>query len=158
VVRAFFRDPSGANSRYVTEFYELLKEARRAEASLKYMPAERIAEYEAEHRQAIEQRRSAEKVSHWMAGLRRENEQLRNDRDLPAVERQRMIAENNQQIRWLARDFMREIEAGKAAERARSMRKPESASTPAGTARRGEDAAGARLRAIRRGIQPQALP
>jgi hypothetical protein len=136
VVRAFFRDPSGANSRYVNEFYELLREARRAEASLKYMTPERMAEYEAEHRQAIEQRRSAEKVSRWMAQLRRENEQLRHDRDLPAEERQRMIAENNQQIRWFARDFMREIEAGKAAERARSMRKPESASTPAGDAPR----------------------
>jgi len=103
VARAFFRDPSGSNSRYVNEFYDLLKEARRAEASLKHLPAERMAEYEAKHREALEQRRGAEKVSKWMAELRRENEGLRRDRDLPAEERVRMIAENNAQIRWLAK-------------------------------------------------------
>jgi len=33
----------------------------------------------------------------------RENEGLRDDRDVPTEERVRMIAENNAQIRWLAK-------------------------------------------------------
>jgi hypothetical protein len=45
-----------------------------------------------------------------MAELRRENEQLRESRDLPPEERARIIVENNRVIRWLARDYMKEVE------------------------------------------------
>lgn len=108
VARVFFHDPSGANSRQVSEFYELLREARRADSSLKYMEPERMADYYAKHRAAIEHRRSADKVARFMADLRKENEQLRKSRDLPDMERASMIIENNRQIRWLARDFMKD--------------------------------------------------
>lgn len=113
VAKAFFRDPSGANSRYVTEFYELLKEARRAEASVKYMDQERMTAYYEKNREAIEHRRSAEKVSRWMARLRRENEEIRKDHDAPDSQRMQMIAENNRQIRWLGRDFMKDVQRQK---------------------------------------------
>lgn len=108
VVRVFFRDPSGASSKQVTEFYELLREARRADASLRQMGESGAAEYFSRHQASIEQRRGAEKVARQMANLRREVDELREDQGLPAEERQRMILENNRQIRWLARDFMRD--------------------------------------------------
>jgi len=73
------------------------------------MTEERMGEYYDRHKEAIEHRRSAEKVSRWMAKLRRENEDLQHDRDIPGDERMRMIVENNRQIRWLARDFMKEV-------------------------------------------------
>ena len=50
------------------------------------------------------------KVARWMAQLRRENEELRKDRDMPGQERMSVIVENNRQIRWLARDFMKDYE------------------------------------------------
>lgn len=108
VARVFFHDPSGASSRQVTEFYEMLKDAREADASLRQMGEESALEYYRKHQATIEARRGAEKVARSMADLRRETERLRRDTDLPAEERQRMILENNRQIRWLARDFMRE--------------------------------------------------
>jgi hypothetical protein len=109
-VKVFFRDPSGANSRHVTEFYDLLREARRAEGSLKYLPPERMADYYEKHKEEIGYARSGAKVARMMAELRRENEQLRESRDFPPEERARIVVENNRVIRWLARDYMREAE------------------------------------------------
>jgi hypothetical protein len=111
VLKVFFHDPSGANSRYVTDFYKLLVEARRADASLKHFSGSEAQAYYEKHRKEIELSGSANQVAREIAALRKDVEQLRADRRLPPDEKRRMIVENNRAIRWLAKDFMQQTEA-----------------------------------------------
>lgn len=107
VVRVFFSDPSGANSRYVAEFYELLREARQADATARRLSGDAASAYADRHADKIASLRSATKLARELGALRRDNERLRESAELPAEVRAQLIAENDQMIRWLARDYMR---------------------------------------------------
>lgn len=146
VAKVFFRNPSGANSRQVTEFYELLKEARQATASQKAMPPDEMQAYYRKHQTAIDLRLSAEQTSKQMAELRRDIESIRAAQDVPAEERVKMIAENNAQIRWLARDFLNE---------AKGLDLRPQTEPPAGKPSVPPNASNPRLRAIGKGINAE---
>lgn len=74
------------------------------------------------------------------AEVRRDIERVRAAQDIPAEERVRMIAENNAQIRWLARDFVKEA------------KRPEQRAPAASETKASPSARSPRLRAIAEGI------
>lgn len=111
VIRSFAGNPNSPNSRYVTEFYELLDEARRKKATFKKLEPEEAEAYRQEHADLIRIAPAAETRAKALAKLRRENERLWNDPSISGAEKLRRISENNRQIRELAKGFVKETEA-----------------------------------------------
>ncbi|MBI4293627.1 MAG: hypothetical protein HY661_19295 [Betaproteobacteria bacterium] len=108
VVRAFVHDPDNPNSRYITDFYNLLKEARQREASLRraYEGTPREGPYKEQHGDLIDITPDANKVARDLSGLRKDNEEIRADRDYTSDEKRGLINENNRAIKRTAKDFM----------------------------------------------------
>ncbi len=109
VLRVFVSDPEGANSRYLTEFYSLLRESSSAERSMNHLRPHQMRQYYEKHRESIDRARSDRYTAREISKLRRENETVRDTDELPVGERHRIIQENNHMIRWLARDYVKEV-------------------------------------------------
>lgn len=108
LVRAFVHDPTTPNSRYVTEFYETLQKARRADATYKLLPPERADDYYDRHRQHIDLTGDANMTARDISALRRENTEILESREYTSRDKMEMIRDNNIEIKFLSRQFARE--------------------------------------------------
>jgi hypothetical protein len=158
VLRRFFRQEPPLHTKHERTFYELLDESRRLRATMRELDRRGedrdVDELEAE---VLGRASYLDRVRRDLAENRREAERVRRSDVSPAEKRReidRLTAERNA----LFRETVREVEAEKAAARAREAPSPAPTSMPAGGAPRAQDAASARLRAIRRGISDEARP
>jgi hypothetical protein len=110
VVKAFVHDPHNPNSRFVTEFYEKLQEARRAEATLKQLEPDEAADYADRNRDKLESLPAANRTARQLAAVRKQVDQVLRDRGIQPDEKRRLVNERNAQIRVLARDGIRSAE------------------------------------------------
>jgi hypothetical protein len=78
VVKAFVHRPDNPNSRHVTGVYELLKEARQRELSLRraYEGTAKAEPYLEKHGSIIDAAADANRTASGMAAVRRENEDV----------------------------------------------------------------------------------
>jgi GGDEF domain-containing protein len=111
VVQAFVHDPDNPNSRYITEFYDLLDKARRAEASYRATwkhesdTGEAADAYLEKHQDSIAIVHAANRTAERMAKLRKRNEDIAASREYTGAEKRRLIIENNEQIQEMAKEM-----------------------------------------------------
>jgi hypothetical protein len=112
VIRAFVHDTDNPNSRYVTEFYELLDKARRAEASYRahWRHEGEGDAYLEQHRDSIGISKGADNVAEGIAKLRKRNEDIAESRGYTAEEKRRLIRENNELIQNAAKEVLRHVQ------------------------------------------------
>jgi len=103
VVKSFVHDPDGANSRYVTQFYDMLSRARQAEASYRAKQGDEAALYFSQHAQDIVNARAAESASRELAKVRAANQDIEASRDYTAEQKRQLMTQNNDLIRSIAK-------------------------------------------------------
>jgi len=107
LVKAFVHDPDNPNARYLTDFYELLKDARRREATLRRgYEGEAADAYFEKHRAVIETAADANRTAREVAGIRKENDTIVASSDYTGEEKRALINANNREIKRTAKDFM----------------------------------------------------
>lgn len=108
LVKAFVHDPDNPNSRHVTDFYELLKDARRREATLRrvHEGTDKAEAYGQKHEKLLDVVEAGNRAARGMSQLRRENEGLLISREYTAEEKRDLVNENNRLIKHEAKNFM----------------------------------------------------
>jgi len=109
VVRAFVHDPNSPNTRYVTDFYETLSKARKADASMRQLDGEKADAYYKKHGDVIDAAPILNRAARDMGAARREAREIGEDRTTSAEEKRRQINERNQENRRTARETMRDV-------------------------------------------------
>ena len=98
-------------ARYVTDFYDRLDKARRAEASLRHVDTDAFDAYYQRREKELSEVRGANATARQIAALRRLNEDILKSRDFPGDEKLQMVNENGALIRGLAKQFV--VETGR---------------------------------------------
>jgi hypothetical protein len=107
LMKVFVSDPDRSGTRAVTEFYELLQEARTRYASWSYLQYD----YDYMDKQAEKSgdlmylKATAENAAHVMAGYRKANRDIRDDKTLTPEQKRILIDENGEQIKQIAKDY-----------------------------------------------------
>jgi hypothetical protein len=103
VIKAFVHDPDNPNTRHLQEFYDALKKARTAEASIRRLEGEKADTYGEKHRSEIESATSMNRAARDIAKLRKESEGVAESRDYSGKEKRELINENNARIKAIAK-------------------------------------------------------
>ncbi len=103
VIKAFVHDPDNPNTRYLQEFYDTLKKARTAEASIRRLEGEKADAYGEKHKVELESATSMNRAARDIAKLRKENESAAESRDYSGKEKRELINENNARIKAIAK-------------------------------------------------------
>lgn len=102
VIKAFVHDPDNPNSKQMSQFYEDLKDYRRALKSMREWERrgddEAARSYEAGKTHEIATAKTAEKLAAALAKMRRSNERMNESRDLSPAEKRAQINETNRQM------------------------------------------------------------
>ncbi len=108
VIKAFVHDPDNPNTRYLQEFYDVLKKARTAEASIRRLDGEKADAYGEKHKSEIESATSMNRAARDIAKLRKESEGVAESRDYSGKEKRELINENNARIKAIAKGIAQE--------------------------------------------------
>jgi hypothetical protein len=106
LLKTFVSDPD-RGGKAVTEFYELLQEARTRYSSWSYLgyDADYMDKQAEKSGDLMHLKATAEHAAHIMAELRKSNRDIRDDKTLTPDQKRILIDENGEQIKSIAKDY-----------------------------------------------------